>query len=88
MDGFESNPGVIVLAATNRPEILDDALKRPGRFDRQITVNLPSIKGREDILKIHTKKMPLTSDVDIKVLARRTQNFAGANLKNLCNAGF
>ena len=85
MDGFESNPGVIVLAATNRPEILDDALKRPGRFDRQITVNLPSIKGREDILKIHTKKMPLASDVDIKVLARRTQNFAGANLKNLCN---
>ncbi len=87
MDGFDINEGVIVLAATNRPDILDPALLRPGRFDRQITVNFPDVKGREEILKVHTKGKPLAKDVDLKVLARRTPGFTGADLENLVNEG-
>ena len=79
------NTGIIILAATNRPDILDPALLRPGRFDRQITVNLPDVKGREDILKVHIKGKPLAPDVDLKVLARRTPGFTGADIENLVN---
>jgi cell division protease FtsH len=85
MDGFESNEGVILVAATNRPDVLDPALLRPGRFDRRIVVNRPDVKGREGILSVHTKKIPLADDVDIKVLARGTAGFAGADLANLVN---
>jgi cell division protease FtsH len=85
MDGFDVNTGIIILAATNRPDILDPALLRPGRFDRQITVNLPDVKGREDILKVHIKGKPLAPDVDLKVLARRTPGFTGADIENLVN---
>jgi len=85
MDGFESNEGVILVAATNRPDVLDPALLRPGRFDRRIVVNRPDVKGREGILGVHTKKIPLADDVDIKVLARGTAGFAGADLANLVN---
>ncbi len=85
MDGFESNEGVIILAATNRPDVLDPALLRPGRFDRQITVPLPDIMGREKILKVHMKKVPLSSNVDPKVIARGTPGFSGADLANLVN---
>jgi len=85
MDGFDSNEGVILIAATNRPDILDSALLRPGRFDRRIVVNMPDVKGREDILKVHIKKIPLASDVDLKVLARSTPGFSGADLANLVN---
>jgi cell division protease FtsH len=85
MDGFESNEGVILVAATNRPDVLDPALLRPGRFDRRIVVNRPDVKGREGILLVHTKKIPLADDVDIKVLARGTAGFAGADLANLVN---
>jgi cell division protease FtsH len=85
MDGFESNEGVILVAATNRPDVLDPALLRPGRFDRRIVVNRPDVKGREGILAVHTKKIPLADDVDISVLARGTSGFSGADLANLVN---
>jgi cell division protease FtsH len=85
MDGFESNEGVILVAATNRPDVLDPALLRPGRFDRRIVVNLPDVKGREGILQVHTRKIPLADDVDIRVLARGTSGFSGADLANLVN---
>jgi cell division protease FtsH len=85
MDGFESSEGVILIAATNRPDVLDPALLRPGRFDRQITVPNPDITGREKILKVHMKKVPLDKDVDAKVLARGTPGFSGADLANLVN---
>jgi cell division protease FtsH len=85
MDGFESNEGVILIAATNRPDVLDPALLRPGRFDRRIVVSRPDVKGREGILAVHTKKIPLADDVDIRVLARGTSGFCGADLANLVN---
>ncbi len=85
MDGFEANEGVIIIAATNRPDVLDPALLRPGRFDRQITVPNPDIIGREKILKVHVRKVPLAPDVDLKVLARGTPGFSGADLMNLVN---
>ncbi|HEY7474335.1 MAG TPA: ATP-dependent zinc metalloprotease FtsH, partial [Vicinamibacterales bacterium] len=85
MDGFESNEGVILIAATNRPDVLDPALLRPGRFDRRIVVSRPDVKGREGILVVHTKKIPLSDDVDIRVLARGTAGFCGADLANLVN---
>ena len=85
MDGFESNDGVILIAATNRPDVLDPALLRPGRFDRQVVVARPDVKGREGILKVHTKKIPLGPDVDLLVLARGTPGFSGADLANLVN---
>jgi cell division protease FtsH len=85
MDGFESNEGVILVAATNRPDVLDPALLRPGRFDRRIVVNRPDVKGREGILAVHTKKIPLSDDVDVSVLARGTSGFCGADLANLVN---
>src|SRR5438552_1670874 len=85
MDGFESNEGVILVAATNRPDVLDPALLRPGRFDRRVVVGRPDVKGREQILKVHTKKVPLSDDVDLSVLARGTPGFAGADLANLVN---
>ena len=85
MDGFEGNEGVIVIAATNRPDVLDPALLRPGRFDRQVTVPLPDIRGREQILKVHMKKTPLANDVKPKILARGTPGFSGADLANLVN---
>lgn len=85
MDGFGVNEGIIMIAATNRPDILDPALLRPGRFDRQIVVGAPDVKGREEILKVHTKNKPLGSDVDLKILAKRTPGFCGADLENLTN---
>jgi cell division protease FtsH len=85
MDGFESNEGVILVAATNRPDVLDPALLRPGRFDRRIAVNRPDVKGREGILGVHTRKIPLSDDVDVHVLARGTAGFSGADLANLTN---
>ncbi len=85
MDGFESNDGVILLAATNRPDVLDPALLRPGRFDRQIVVDMPDLKGREGILKVHTRKIPLADDVDLKVIARSTPGLSGADLANIVN---
>ena len=85
MDGFESNEGVVLIAATNRPDVLDPALLRPGRFDRQVVVTLPDIKGREGILKVHTRRIPLAEDVDIMILARGTPGFSGAQLANLVN---
>jgi cell division protease FtsH len=85
MDGFEANEGVIIIAATNRPDVLDPALLRPGRFDRQITVGNPDVKGREQILRVHMKDKPLAPDVDAKTLARGTPGFSGADLANLCN---
>jgi cell division protease FtsH len=85
MDGFESNEGVILISATNRPDVLDPALLRPGRFDRQVVVSLPDIKGREGILKVHTKKTPIDAKVDILVLAKGTPGFSGADLENLVN---
>ncbi|WP_187306100.1 ATP-dependent zinc metalloprotease FtsH [Buchnera aphidicola] len=85
MDGFEGNEGIILIAATNRPDVLDPALLRPGRFDRQVIVSLPDIRGREKILKVHTKNVPLSSDVDIMVIARGTPGFSGADLANLVN---
>jgi cell division protease FtsH len=85
MDGFESNEGVILLAATNRPDVLDPALLRPGRFDRRIVVDLPDVKGREGILKVHTRKVPLADDVELGVLARGTPGMSGADLANLVN---
>jgi cell division protease FtsH len=85
MDGFESNEGVILVAATNRPDVLDPALLRPGRFDRRIVVNRPDVKGREGILAVHTRKIPMSDDVDVPVLARGTSGFSGADLANLVN---
>ncbi len=85
MDGFESNEGVILVAATNRPDVLDPALLRPGRFDRRIIVNRPDVKGREGVLGVHTKKIPLSDDVDTSVVARGTSGFSGADLANLVN---
>jgi cell division protease FtsH len=85
MDGFESNDGVILVAATNRPDVLDPALLRPGRFDRRIVVNHPDVKGREGILGVHTRKIPLSDDVNVTVLARGTAGFSGADLANLVN---
>jgi len=85
MDGFATDKGVIMMAATNRPDVLDPALLRPGRFDRQIVIDKPDLKGRIDILKVHTKNMPLGKDVDIKVIASQTPGFAGAELANVCN---
>jgi cell division protease FtsH len=85
MDGFESNEGVILVAATNRPDVLDPALLRPGRFDRRIVVNRPDVKGREGILTVHTRKIPMSDDVDVPVLARGTSGFSGADLANLVN---
>lgn len=85
MDGFEGGEGVIVIAATNRPDVLDPALLRPGRFDRQVTVGLPDVRGREQILKVHMRKLPLGDDVDAMVVARGTPGFSGADLANLCN---
>jgi len=87
MDGFDANEGVILIAATNRPDILDTALLRPGRFDRRIVVNMPDVKGREEILKVHVKNIPLAKDVDLSVLARSTPGFSGADLANLVNEG-
>jgi cell division protease FtsH len=85
MDGFESNEGVILVAATNRPDVLDPALLRPGRFDRRVVVGRPDVRGRESILKVHTKKVPLSDDVDLSRIARGTPGFAGADLANLVN---
>ncbi|MCG8553523.1 MAG: ATP-dependent zinc metalloprotease FtsH [Desulfobacterales bacterium] len=85
MDGFESNEGVILMAATNRADVLDPALLRPGRFDRQVVVDMPDIKGREGILRVHMKKSPLGNDVDPVILAKGTPGFSGADLENLCN---
>lgn len=85
MDGFDANENVIIIAATNRPDILDPALLRPGRFDRQVTVSNPDVKGREEILKVHTRKVPLAKDVNLSVVARGTPGFSGADLANLVN---
>jgi cell division protease FtsH len=85
MDGFESNEGVILIAATNRPDVLDPALLRPGRFDRQVVVPVPDVKGREEILKVHSQKTPLAEDVNLALLARGTPGFTGADLENLVN---
>ncbi|MEZ4472146.1 MAG: ATP-dependent zinc metalloprotease FtsH [bacterium] len=85
MDGFESNEGVILIAATNRPDVLDPALLRPGRFDRRVVVNRPDVRGREQILRVHTRKVPLAPECDMEVIARGTPGFAGADLENLVN---
>lgn len=85
MDGFDENTNIIVIAATNRPDILDNALLRPGRFDRQIYINAPDVRGREQILKVHAKNKQLDSEVDLKTLAKRTPGFTGADLQNLLN---
>ncbi len=85
MDGFESNEGVILMAATNRPDVLDPALLRPGRFDRRVVVSLPDVRGREEILRVHTRKIPLAEDVDLSVLGRGTPGFSGADLANMVN---
>jgi cell division protease FtsH len=85
MDGFESNDGVILIAATNRPDVLDPALLRPGRFDRRVVVSRPDVRGREGILQVHTRKIPLSEDVDLSVVARATPGFSGADLANLVN---
>ncbi|MEZ4415012.1 MAG: ATP-dependent zinc metalloprotease FtsH [Gemmatimonadota bacterium] len=85
MDGFEANEGVILLAATNRPDVLDPALLRPGRFDRQVVVDLPDVRGREGILSVHAKKLPLAADVDLEIIAKGTPGMAGADLANVCN---
>jgi len=87
MDGFESNEGVILIAATNRPDVLDPALLRPGRFDRRVVVPRPDVRGREEILRVHTRKIPMADDVDLSVLARGTPGFSGADLANLVNEG-
>ncbi|HQE58939.1 MAG TPA: ATP-dependent zinc metalloprotease FtsH, partial [Spirochaetota bacterium] len=85
MDGFETNEGLIIIAATNRPDVLDPALLRPGRFDRQVIVDVPDVRGREKILAVHSKKIPLAKDVDLKIVARGTPGFTGADLANLIN---
>lgn len=85
MDGFEANEGVILLAATNRPDVLDPALLRPGRFDRQVVVDAPDVKGREGILRVHAKKLPLAEDVELRTIAKGTPGLSGADLENICN---
>jgi cell division protease FtsH len=85
MDGFESNEGVILIAATNRPDVLDPALLRPGRFDRRVVVARPDVKGREEILRVHTRKVPISDDVELSIIARGTPGFSGADLANLVN---
>jgi cell division protease FtsH len=85
MDGFETNEGVILIAATNRPDVLDPALLRPGRFDRRVVVPRPDVKGREGILKVHSRRVPIADDVNVELLARQTPGFAGADLENLVN---
>jgi cell division protease FtsH len=85
MDGFDTTEGVILIAATNRPDVLDPALLRPGRFDRQVVVNRPDVRGRAEILNVHTKKVPISSDVDMERIARGTPGFSGADLENLVN---
>ena len=85
LDGFEENEGVVVIAATNRPDILDSALTRPGRFDRQITVGLPTKQARYEILKIHARNKPFSDDIDLEEIARSTPGFSGADLENLLN---
>jgi cell division protease FtsH len=85
MDGFESNEGVILIAATNRPDVLDPALLRPGRFDRRVVVPLPDVRGREEILRVHTRKIPLADNVDLSILARGSPGFSGAELSNMVN---
>jgi cell division protease FtsH len=85
MDGFDTRTNVILIAATNRPDVLDPALLRPGRFDRQVVVPNPDVNGREKILRVHMRKVPLASDVDPKVIARGTPGFSGADLANLVN---
>jgi cell division protease FtsH len=85
MDGFESNDGVILVAATNRPDVLDPALLRPGRFDRRVVVGRPDVRGREEVLRVHSKKVPIADDVDLRVLARGTPGFSGADLANMVN---
>jgi cell division protease FtsH len=85
MDGFEANEGVILIAATNRPDVLDPALLRPGRFDRRVVVGRPDVRGREGILKVHTRKIPLDEGVDVNVIARGTPGFTGADLANIVN---
>ncbi len=85
MDGFESNDGVILVAATNRPDVLDPALLRPGRFDRRVIVGRPDVRGREEVLRVHSKKVPISEDVDLRVLARGTPGFSGADLANMVN---
>jgi cell division protease FtsH len=85
MDGFESNDGVILVAATNRPDVLDPALLRPGRFDRRVVVGLPDVRGREEILRVHVKKVPVADDVNLNILARGTPGFSGADLANMVN---
>jgi cell division protease FtsH len=87
MDGFEGNEGVILVAATNRPDVLDPALLRPGRFDRRVVVSNPDLRGREEILKVHTRKVPLDPKMDLKIIARGTPGFSGADLENLVNEG-
>ena len=87
MDGFDSHEGVIIIAATNRPDVLDHALLRPGRFDRQVVIDLPDLEGREAILKVHAKKIKLSDDVDLSIVARNTAGFSGADLANLLNEG-
>ncbi len=87
MDGFESNEGVILIAATNRPDVLDPALLRPGRFDRRVVVPRPDVRGREEILRVHSRKVPIADDVDLSVLARGTPGFSGADLANMVNEG-
>ena len=85
MDGFESNQGVILMAATNRPDVLDPALLRPGRFDRQVIVDRPDLEGRTQILKVHSKDKPLAKNIDLKTIAKQTPGFTGADLANLLN---
>src|SRR5687767_7022916 len=85
MDGFDTTEGIIIIAATNRPDVLDPALLRPGRFDRQIMVNLPDVRGREAILKVHAKNVKLDPTADLAVIARGTPGFSGADLANLLN---
>ncbi len=85
MDGFEQNSGVIIIAATNRPDVLDPALLRPGRFDRQVVVDRPDVRGREGILKVHTRNIPLDANVNLDILAKGTPGLAGADLANLVN---
>src|SRR3979490_3032059 len=85
MDGFEPNDGVILVAATNRPDVLDPALLRPGRFDRRVIIGRPDVRGREEVLRVHSKKVPVSEDVDLRVLARGTPGFSGADLANMVN---
>jgi len=85
MDGFETDTNVIVMAATNRPDVLDPALLRPGRFDRQVILDLPDIKDRQAILEVHSKNKPMAKDVDLRKIAERTPGFSGADLANLIN---